>query len=167
MSGSFLGKIAGKFTSISNNMTRAYEKIYSWPCDLYLPINAPNPDENGTYKDINLYATHGVIEYSSTPNLQKNFYIPYLLRKEIMNSPEDSFDVFYNDEGEYMQPFIETSYENELPIMTKVGVHLTDGVNESIIYLMVEKKQIVNLGVGAHAVLRQYLVVMTGELPNE
>jgi len=160
---SLYGKIGRKYVDISNNITSVYERVYGHECDLYFPINAPNPGTDGNYDNVNIFATHGVVEYNSTPDVtNEKFYIVNLFKNESMNSPEDVFDNFYSDEVEYAQPFIETSYDRELPTMTKVKVML----EETVIYFMVERKGAVDQANGK-PLIRQYLIPMTGELPNE
>lgn len=148
-----LGKINKKYVEVSNRVTRKYEDVYYFLCDLYFPINQPNPSEKGTYNAVNIFEPHQQAEYNDMPDVSKvQFVIPHLLRKQSMNSPEDEFDSFYLEEDSDERPFIETSKENELPILTKVVVY----VEQSKMYFFVDKKLVVN-GADGHMLLRQYL----------
>ncbi len=158
---SIIGNIGKKYRLISDKVTDKLEEVHGVPCNVFYPINVPNPNANGNYDNINLFATHGVVPYSDTPDFNRNYYIPYLLKKEIMPSPEDVFDTFYNEDTEFVQPYIETSYSEELPRMTKIEAT----VGDSKLYLMVERKgSVVQSGV---LLLRMYLIPMTGELPED
>lgn len=157
MSNNPIEHINQKYVNISNKITEYYERKFGLKCDLYFPKNSSNPNVFGNFDNINLFSTHGTVEYSDEPDvLSKKFYIPKLLKRESMNSPEDEFDSLYLDGEE--RPFIETSKSNELPIQTKVVVH----IGSSTMNFVVERKQVVN-GASGHQLLRQYLTPLTGE----
>ena len=89
------------------------------------------------------------------------FYIPYLIKKEAMNSSETEFDGYFT-EGESERPFIETSKKRELPISTKVVVHQ----GESIIKFFVDKKLVVT-GADGMMLLRMYLSPLSKDEDGE
>lgn len=155
-----LGSINRNYVHISNRVTEAYEEKYGFYCDLYFPKHKKNPKQNGEYTDVNLFEPHEMPDYDSEPNVKDvKFYIPYLLKKENMNSPELEFDNMYMTETDD-RPFIETSKKNELPIQTKVVVHIDD----TVMRFFVDLKTVVN-GAGGHMLLRMYLApVLEGEL---
>ena len=163
-----LGDINRKYVHNSNSMTSAYEKKYGLYCDLYFPVHNVNPQQNfvsgqasyrntkapnsGEYNMTNLFEPHEQPAYRDEPDVpQAKFYIPYLLKKENMNSPDLEFDAIFLGDYE-KRPFIETSKRRELPIGTKVVVYL----DNSKMYLWVDKKTVVN-GANGHMLLRMYL----------
>lgn len=159
---SLIGNIGKIYREVSDRVTAQYEETYGLDCNVYFPVNTPNPDANGNYDNINLYASHGVIPYSDTPNIEDvKFYIPYLLKKETMISPEDVFDTFYNDDTEFVQPFIETSFSKVLPIMSKIEVEIGDS---KAYYMVARYGTVKQSGI---MLLRMYLIGMTGELEVE
>ena len=140
-----------KYVEISNRVTEAYEEVFSLPCDLYFPIYDPY-NETTKYRDMKIFAPHQSPTYSKEPDVREAwFYIPYLIKKEAMNSSETEFDGYFT-EGESERPFIETSKKRELPISTKVVVHQGD----SIIKFFVDKKLVVT-GADGMMLLRMYL----------
>ena len=140
-----------KYVEISNRVTEAYEEVFSLPCDLYFPIYDPY-NETTKYRDMKIFAPHQSPTYSKEPDVVNAwFYIPYLIKKEAMNSSETEFDGYFT-EGESERPFIETSKKRELPISTKVVVHQ----GESIIKFFVDKKLVVT-GADGMMLLRMYL----------
>lgn len=140
-----------KYVEISNRVTEAYEEVFSLPCDLYFPIYDPY-NETTKYRDMKIFAPHQSPTYSKEPDVREAwFYIPYLIKKEAMNSSETEFDGYYT-EGESERPYIETSKKRELPISTKVVVHQ----GESIIKFFVDKKLVVT-GADGMMLLRMYL----------
>ena len=140
-----------KYVEISNRVTEAYEEVFSLPCDLYFPIYDPY-NETTKYRDMKIFAPHQSPTYSKEPDVTNAwFYIPYLIKKEAMNSSETEFDGYFT-EGESERPFIETSKKRELPISTKVVVHQ----GESIIKFFVDKKLVVT-GADGMMLLRMYL----------
>ena len=140
-----------KYVEISNRVTEAYEEVFSLPCDLYFPIYEPY-NETTKYRDMKIFAPHQSPTYSKEPDVVNAwFYIPYLIKKEAMNSSETEFDGYFT-EGESERPFIETSKKRELPISTKVVVHQ----GESIIKFFVDKKLVVT-GADGMMLLRMYL----------
>jgi hypothetical protein len=148
-----IGKINKQYVGISNKMSDAYSDKFGWLCDLYFPINEPNPDENGNYDFVNIFTPHQSSLFCTDPSVsQVKFVIPHLLKKESMNSAEDEFDAFYLEEDNDNRPFIETSKTKELPIATKVVVFL----ESSKMYFFVDKKTVVN-GADGHMLMRQYL----------
>jgi len=145
-------KINKKYTKVSNKLTVNYETVFGLPCDIFLPINATNPDSLNDYDKTNLFNIHSNVTYPTLPNVSRKFYIPFLLKKKSMDSSELEFDSFYL-EDEDQRPFIETKYDNSLPISTKVVVH----VEESIMQFVIDKKLVIN-GAGGHMLLRMYLI---------
>jgi len=147
-----LGDINQNFVHISNKMTEAYEQKYGFYCDLYFPKHKKNPQSNGEYPTINLFEPHEQCIYDEEPNVKDvKFYIPHLLKKENMNTPDLEFDSMYLNETDN-RPFIETSKKNELPIQTKVVVHIGD----SVMRFFVDLKTVVN-GASGHMLLRMFL----------
>jgi len=139
-----------KFVLISNRLTKSYEKVFSFTCDIYFPINGANPNSYGNYDSVNPFGTQAIPSYNTTPHATTDFIICNLFKKESMNTAEDAFDNFYLEN--YQQPFIETSKEKELPLQTKVVVH--NGTVE--IDFSIERKQVVN-GTDGSFLLRMYL----------
>lgn len=151
MSKDIVNVINRKYVEISNRVTEAYEEVFSLPCDLYFPIYDPY-NETTKYRDMKIFAPHQSPTYSKEPDVREAwFYIPYLIKKEAMNSSETEFDGYYT-EGESERPYIETSKKRELPISTKVVVHQ----GESIIKFFVDKKLVVT-GADGMMLLRMYL----------
>ena len=147
-----LGNINENYVYISNRMTERYEEKYGFYCDLYFPRHKKDPKENGEYPTVNLFEPHEMPDYPDEPDVvDAKFYIPNLLKKENMNSPDLEFDSMYLTETED-RPFIETSKKRELPIQTKVVVH----IGESVMNFFVDIKTVVNLASG-HGLLRMYL----------
>ncbi len=151
---SIIGRVNKSFVNISNKVTSDYEKKFGLPCDIYVPIINPNPNALGNYDNVNVFSTHGPVKYADVPDYKTKFYIPHLLKKESMLSPENEFDSFYL-EGE-KRPFIETSISKEVDIQSKIVVHIED----SIFQFVVEKKLVVN-GASGHLILRMYLNPLT------
>jgi len=150
---SLISRINFKYVGISNKLTSSLEETFGLLCDLYFPVNPPNPDENNNYNDVNIFNPHQDSMYNSDPSVcQVKFMIPHLLKKESMNSAEDEFDAFYLEEYAENRPFIECSKKRELPIGTKVVVYL----ESSKMYFWVDKKTVVN-GADGHMLMRQYL----------
>lgn len=146
-----INTINKKYVEISNRVTEAYEEVFSLPCDLYFPIYDPY-NETTKYRDMKIFSPHQSPTYSKEPDVKNAyFYIPYLIKKEAMNSSETEFDGYFT-EGESERPFIETSKKRELPISTKVVVHQ----GESIIKFFVDKKLVVT-GADGMMLLRMYL----------
>ena len=151
MSKDIVNVINKKYVEISNRVTEAYEDVFSLPCDLYFPIYDPY-NETTKYRDMKIFAPHQSPTYSKEPDVRNAyFYIPFLIKKEAMNSSETEFDGYYT-EGESERPYIETSKKRELPISTKVVVHQ----GESIIKFFVDKKLVVT-GADGMMLLRMYL----------
>ena len=139
-----------KYVIISNRVTKAYERVFSVPCDIYFPI-FPKYGNKTKYRDMKIFTPHQSPTYRDTPDVKTRFYIPLLIKKDAMNSSELEFDSFYT-EDEIDRPFIETSKKRELPIATKVVVHQ----GESISKFMVDKKLVVT-GADGIMLLRMYL----------
>ena len=119
-----IGRINSEYVDISNRMTSAYERKMYFLCDLYFPETEVSPDVYGTYHETNIFGPHQMPDYPEKPSIENaKFYIPHLLRRENVNSPEDQFDAFYADESGN-RPYIETSKRRELPLMTKVVVKI-------------------------------------------
>lgn len=147
-----------KFEQVSSKSTPRIAKKLGFPCDVYFPIFG-NVITHGSeachnlrtnYENIDLFATHQNAEYSNTPDLVGvRFYIPHLVKKQIMNSPSNDFETFYLDEDS-ANPFIEVHPSEELPIQSKLVVHFSTAARMN---LFIEKKTIVPGGV----FLRMYL----------
>ena len=146
-----VNNINKKYVAISNRVTPSYEKVFALPCDIYFPI-FNEYDEDTKYRDMKIYAPHQSPTYNETPNYKDvPFYIPFLIKKDAMNSSEKEYDSFYT-EDELNRPFIETSKKRELPIQTKVVVKQ----GKSIIKFFVDKKLVVT-GADGFMLLRMYL----------
>lgn len=146
-----VNEINKRYVRISNRVTRAYEQKFALPCDLYFPIF---PAYSGTvkYRDMKIFTPHQSATYSDKPDVANTyFYIPFLIKKDAMNSSETEFDSFYTAE-EMERPFIETTKKRELPIGTKVVVYQ----GRSIIKFFVDKKLVVT-GADGMMLLRMYL----------
>lgn len=139
-----------RYTLISNSLTSAYEKTFALPCDIYFPI-FPVYTDMVKYRDMKIFTPHQSPTYAAKPDVKTHFYIPFLIKKDAMNSSETEFDSFYT-EDEVDRPFIETSKKRELPIATKVVVHQ----GQSIIKFFVDKKLVVT-GADGMMLLRMYL----------
>ena len=140
-----------RYVSISNRVTEAYTDKYGLLCDLYFPVF----DKYNTvskYENMKIFAPHQSPTYKDEPDYKDVlYYIPYLIKKDAMNSPETEFDSFYT-EDEIDRPFIETSKKRELPIATKVVVKQ----GKSISKFFVDKKLVVT-GADGFMLLRMYL----------
>lgn len=148
---SLISKINKKYVTISNGVTESYEGTYGLFCDIYLPNNNPNPDNNNEYSDVNIFNPHKSAIYSETPDFTDiKYYIPNLFKKESANSSHEIFDNFYL-EGE-RRPYIETTKSKELPKQTKVVVK----VENTKFYFTIGKKLVVN-GADGHMILRMTL----------
>ena len=146
-----VNEINRRYVRISNRVTQAYEKTFSLPCDLYFPI-FPTYSSTTKYRDMKIFTPHQSATYSDKPDVAKTyFYIPFLIKKDAMNSSEIEFDSFYTAE-EMERPFIETTKKRELPIGTKVVVYQ----GQSIIKFFVDKKLVVT-GADGMMLLRMYL----------
>lgn len=140
-----------KYVAVSNRVTPSYERVYGLPCDIYLPI-FDKYSEKELYQNMKIFSPHQSATYKSEPDYENlYFYIPYLIKKDAMNSPENEFDSFYT-EDEIDRPFIETSKKRELPIQTKVVVKQ----GKSIMKFFVDKKLVVT-GADGFMLLRMYL----------
>lgn len=162
-----LGDINRKYVHNSNSITSAYERKYGLYCDLYFPIHNVSPQRtgadvhppyrntyNGTgqYQEVDIFEPHETPAYNDKPDVCcAKFYIPHLMKKENMNSPDLEFDAIFLGDYE-KRPFIETSKRRELPLSTKVVVH----IDCSKMYFFVDKKTVVN-GANGHMLLRMYL----------
>lgn len=156
-----INTINKKYVEISNRVTEAYEDVLSLPCDLYFPIYDPY-DGTKKYRDMKIFAPHQSPSYSKEPDVRNAyFYIPFLIKKEAMNSSETEFDGYYT-EGESERPYIETSKKRELPISTKVVVYQ----GESIIKFFVDKKLVVT-GADGMMLLRMYLSPLSKDSDEE
>ena len=170
-----LGDINRKYVHNSNSMTTAYERKYGLYCDLYFPVhnlspqnpttkeepyyrNSADPQKSGIYNMVNVFEPHEQPAYRDEPDVPKvKFYIPYLLKKENMNSTDLEFDSIFLGDYE-KRPFIETTKKRELPISTKVVVY----IDCSKMYFWVDKKTVVN-GANGHMLLRMYLSALLEE----
>ena len=149
--GNVVNSINKKYVFISNRMTDKYTEKYGLPCDLYFPIfNSYNSVTK--YREMKIFSPHQSATYKNIPDYENVlFYIPYLIKKDAMNSPETEFDSFYT-EDEINRPFIETTKKRELPIQTKVVVKQ----GQSIMKFFVDKKLVVT-GADGFMLLRMYL----------
>lgn len=162
-----IGAINRDYVYVSNSVTSAYERKMGLYCDLYFPYHVSEKKQqsygqppyrneiagdSGTYDNVNIFEPHEQPAYRKCPDVTNvKFYIPYLLKKENMNSPDLEFDsVFLGDYEK--RPFIETSKRRELPMMTKVVVY----IEQSKMYFYVDKKTVVN-GANGQMLLRMYL----------
>lgn len=146
-----VNSINRRYVHISNRVTNAYTRKFGLPCDLYFPI-FNKYDTVTKYQNMKIFAPHQSATYNDVPDLENVlFYIPYLIKKDAMNSPETEFDSFYT-EDEIERPFIETTKKRELPIQTKVVVK--QGL--SIMKFFVDKKLVVT-GADGFMLLRMYL----------
>ena len=152
-----------KFGPVARKVTRSYTKGFGLPCDLYFPKHT-GKRTRGNYQAINLYEPHALPDYPKKPSVTGvYFYIPNLMKKESMNSIVDQFDNFsMKAQGSEDRPFIETDPDDELPIATKVVVHL----DSSTIAFFVDKKTVVN-GAGNQLLMRMYLSPLTIDTPTE
>lgn len=146
-----VNEINKKYVRISNRLTKAYESKFALPCDIYFPIFPPYSSTT-KYRDMKIFTPHQSATYSDKPDITNTyFYIPFLIKKDAMNSSETEFDSFYTAE-EMERPFIETTKKRELPIGTKVVVYQ----GKSIIKFFVDKKLVVT-GADGMMLLRMYL----------
>jgi len=167
-----LGAINKDYVYVSNRMTTAYEKRYGLYCDLYFPRHIKRPksqnllDANyrnkyaneGEYSNSNIFEPHETPTYNDEPDVkQVKFYIPNLLKKENVNSPDLEFDSIFLSDYE-KRPFIETTKKRELPIGTKVVVY----IECSKMYFFVDNKIVVN-GANGHMLLRMTLAPLLEE----
>lgn len=139
-----------RYVKISNRVTRAYEKTFALPCDVYFPIFPPYTDRV-KYRDMKIFTPHQSATYADSPDLKTSFYIPFLIPKQAMNSSETEFDSFFTEET-IDRPFIETTKKRELPIATKVVVHQGDSISK----FFVDKKLVVT-GANGMMLLRMFL----------
>lgn len=146
-----VNSINKRYVKISTRLVKAYEKTFGLTCYLYFPIR-PYYNEYTKYRDMKIFAPHQSYEYNREPDFKTKFYIPYLIKKEAMNSSELEFDSFYTETEAIDRPFIETSKKRELPIGTKVVVFQ----GQSIQKFVVDKKLVVT-GADGFMLLRMYL----------
>jgi hypothetical protein len=156
-----INEINKKYVRISNRVTKAYEKKFALPCDIYFPI-FPAYSSSSKYRDMKIFTPHQSATYSEKPDIVRTyFYIPFLIKKDAMNSSEMEFDSFYTvDEME--RPFIETTKKRELPIGTKVVVYQ----GQSIIKFFVDKKLVIT-GADGMMLLRMYLAPLAKDDDGE
>ena len=146
-----VNRINKRYVKISSRLIRRYEKVFGLPCDLYFPIH-DEYNEYTLYRDMKIFGPHQSYTYKELPDVTRtHFYIPYLIKKEGMNSSELDFDSFYL-ETEIDRPFIETTKKRELPIGTKVIVWQ----GESRSKFFVDKKTVIT-GADGFMLLRMYL----------
>lgn len=160
-----VNKINKKYVAISNKVTRKYEKVFSLPCDIYLPIFNKYTNEE-KYENMKIFSPHQSCTYKEVADYKDvPFYIPYLIKGSSMNSSEVEYDSFF-PEDEIDRPFIETSKKRELPTQTKVVVKQ----GSSIIKFFVDRKRVVT-GADGFMLLRMYLSPlakdMEGEIPEQ
>lgn len=167
-----IGAINKDYVYVANRVTTAYEKRYGLYCDVYFPkhINRPSNtnvyDDNyrnsysdvGEFQNTNIFEPHETPTYDEKPSLTKiKFYIPNLLKKENVNSPDLEFDSIFLSDYE-KRPFIETTKKRELPIGSKVVVYIED----SKMYFFIDNKIVVN-GANGHMLLRMTLAPLLEE----
>ena len=156
-----VNSINKKFVYISNRVTDSYTSKLGLPCDLYFPIYEPY-NNTTKYREMKIFAPHQSPTYASKPDVEKTlFYIPYLIKKDAMNSSELEFDSFYTAD-EIDRPFIETTKKRELPISTKVVVYQ----GRSIMKFFVDKKLVVT-GADGMMLLRMYLAPLAKDNDEE
>lgn len=153
-----IGAINQNYVYVSNSMTEILTERYGLYCDVYFPRHKENPKDTGEYIRENIFEPHEMPYYSSEPDVKHvKFYIPYLLKKENMNSPDLEFDSMYLEETDE-RPYIEASKKDELPIQSKVVVY----IGQSVMRFFVDIKRVVN-GASGHMLLKMYLApVMEG-----
>lgn len=140
-----------RYVRISNRVTTAYERVYGLKCDLYFPV-FDKYNEYVKYRDMKIFDPHQSFTYKDKPDVQNTrFYIPYLIKKDAMNSSELEFDSFYT-EDEIDRPFIETSKKRELYVGTKVVVYQGNSISK----FFIDKKLVVT-GSDGFMLLRMYL----------
>lgn len=168
-----IGRINRDYVYVSNSITTHYERKYGLFCDLYFPYHneaksvgyTAQPDyqnklvfNSKEYDKVNVFEPHEQPTYRNIPDVTNaKFYIPHLLKKENMNSPDLEFDSIFLGDYE-KRPFIETSKKRELPTGTKVVVYL----EQSKMYFWVDKKTVVN-GANGNMLLRMYLSPLVEE----
>jgi len=167
-----IGAINKDYVYVSNRMTTAYERRYGLYCDLYFPrhntmqqgygtnehYRNTYANKSGEYDNVNIFEPHEMPSYNDKPDVcQVKFYIPNLLKKENINSPDLEFDSIFLSDYE-KRPFIETSKKRELPIGTKVVVY----IECSKMYFFVDNKIVVN-GANGHMLLRMTLAPLLEE----
>lgn len=140
-----------QYVRISNRVTPAYERVYGLKCDLYFPV-FDKYNEFVKYRDMKIFDPHQSFTYKDKPDVKgTRFYIPYLIKKDAMNSSELEFDSFYT-EDEIDRPFIETSKKRELYVGTKVVVYQGNSISK----FFIDKKLVVT-GSDGFMLLRMYL----------
>ena len=149
-----VNSINSRYVSISNRMTSAYERVYGLPCDLYFPVfKADRYNRYTKYRDMKIFDPHQSFTYRDKPDVSgTRFYIPYLIKKDAMNSSELEFDSFYSEQESLDRPFIETSKKRELYVGTKVVVYQGNSISK----FFVDKKLVVT-GADGFMLLRMYL----------
>ena len=155
-----------RYVRVANKVTEKYEREFGIPCDIYLPIH--NSYKKTTkYRDVKIFGPHQAPTYPKQPDYEKQlYYIPYLIKKQAMNSSEAEFDAFYTAD-EMDRPFIETMKKRELPLLTKVVVF--QGESEQKFFI---DKKLVVTGADGFMLLRMYLSPLAKdndeeELPQE
>lgn len=150
--GNVVNGINKKYVRIANKVTPKYEETFGLPCDIYFPIFNSYKPSTTVYRDVKIFGPHQSPTYNDEPDVAKTlFYIPFLIKKDAMNSAEAEFDAFYT-EDEVNRPFIETTKKRELPLQTKVVVFQ----GESQMKFFVDKKLVVT-GADGFMLLRMYL----------
>ena len=139
-----------RYVGISSRLIKQYERVFGLPCDLYFPIHTEY-NEKTLYRDMKVFGPHQSYDYKKLPDVHTHYYIPFLIKKESMNSSELEFDSFYL-ETEIDRPFIETTKKRELPIGTKVVVF--QGESQSKFF--VDKKTVIT-GADGFMLIRMYL----------
>lgn len=147
-----VNSVNSRYVKISNRVTTAYEQVFGLECDLYFPI-ADKYNKKTKYKNMKIFDPHQSFTYRKKPDVSKaKFYIPYLIKKDAMNSSELEFDAFYTAEESINRPFIETTKKRELYIGTKVVVYQGNSISK----FFIDKKLVVT-GANGFMLLRMYL----------
>ena len=155
-----VGKINKRYVNICNSVTKAYEKTYGVICDIYFPINNSEPNDYGTFEQVDIFARRQSTKYATEPNANivgAKLVIIGLFKKESMNSPTNEFDAFYLSDDD-ARPFIECSKAEELPVMSKIVVY----IENSIFRFYVDRQTVTN-GADGHLIMRQYLAPLSDD----
>lgn len=146
-----VNSVNSRYVTISNRVTTAYERVFGLECDLYFPV-FDKYNKYVKYRDMKIFDPHQSFTYKKKPDVRKTkFYIPYLIKKDAMNSSELEFDSFYTAD-EIDRPFIETSKKRELYVGTKVVVYQGNSISK----FFIDKKLVVT-GADGFMLLRMYL----------
>lgn len=148
-----VNSVNSRYVRISNRVTTAYERVFGLECDLYFPVFKKDMyNKHVKYRNMKIFDPHQSFTYKKKPDVcRTRFYIPYLIKKDAMNSSELEFDAFYTAD-EIDRPFIETSKKRELYVGTKVVVYQGNSISK----FFIDKKLVVT-GADGFMLLRMYL----------